>query len=280
MSTSNERYALRPEKMQPHCPGLPEEIWEKIHSKAWEEAGKEPGMTAMLEEIVLSRPGLDKSICVRLAQRLASLYFSREQLEEMFLGVVEKQPDLLEEIAADLDAVVQRDPASHSALYPLLFFKGFHALCTYRLAHALWRGGSTLPALMLQSLCSEVFGIDIHPAAQLGCGIMLDHGTGIVIGETAIVENNVSMLHEVTLGGTGKEFCDRHPVVRSGVMIGAGAKVLGRVEIGDGAKIAASSVVLDDVKPHTTVAGVPAVEVGASSTGQDDPAFCMQQAIR
>lgn len=280
MNTNNERYALRPEKMQTDCTELVGEIWEQIHEKAWEEAGKEPGLTGMLEEIVLSRSDLGQSICVRLAQRLSSIYFSREQLEEMFQGVLKKDGKLVEKMAADLNAVVQRDPASHAALYPLLFFKGFHALCAYRFAHALWTAGNTLPALMLQSLSSEVFGIDIHPAARLGCGIMLDHGTGIVIGETAIVENNVSMLHEVTLGGTGKEFCDRHPVVRSGVMIGAGAKVLGRVEIGEGAKIAASSVVLDDVNAHATVAGVPAVEVGYSVAGQDEPAFCMQQAIR
>ena len=131
-------------------------------------------------------------------------------------------------------------------------------------------------ALLFQSISSEVFGVDIHPAAQIGCGILLDHGTGFVVGETAIIENNVSMLHEVTLGGTGKEKGGaRHPIVRSGVLIGAGAKVLGRVEIGEGAKIAASSVVLEHVDAHTTVAGVPAVVVGCS--GEAAPALCMQQ---
>ena len=267
--------------MLPASEGLAEQIWEKTASIAKEEAGREPRMAAMLEEIVLSRSGLRQSISVRLAQRLCCNDFPREELESLIHSVLSTNPTLTACIATDLQAVVQRDPASHTPLTPLLFYKGFHALCTYRIAHELWQQERHLPALLLQSLCSEVFGIDIHPAARMGCGIMLDHGTGIVIGETAIVENNVSMLHEVTLGGTGKEFCDRHPVVRSGVLIGAGAKVLGRVEIGEGAKIAASSVVLDHVRPHTTVAGVPAVEVGCSAgSSADDPAFCMQQALQ
>ena len=265
--------------MLPAAEELVQTIWDKTLTIAREEAGREPRMAGMLEEIVLSRTGLGQSIAVRLAQRLSCNDFPREELESLILSVLHKAPALVACMATDLRAVVERDPASHTPLTPLLFYKGFHALCTYRIAHELWAQQRELPALLLQSLSSEVFGIDIHPAAQMGCGIMLDHGTGIVIGETAIVENNVSMLHEVTLGGTGKEFCDRHPVVRSGVLIGAGAKVLGRVEIGEGAKIAASSVVLDDVRPHTTVAGVPAVEVGCS-TGQDEPAFCMQQALK
>lgn len=277
--TTTERCALRPEMMLPKLPESAEELWEKVLANAWEEAGKEPRLARMLEEIVLSRSGLQNAIAVRLAQRLACPYFTREEWEALFTAELEERPQLTTAMVADLHAVVHRDPASHSPLNPLLFFKGFHALCAYRFAHTLWKQGRQLPALMLQSVSSEVFGIDIHPAAQVGCGIMLDHGTGIVIGETAIVENNVSMLHEVTLGGTGKEFCDRHPVVRTGVMIGAGAKVLGRVEIGEGAKIAASSVVLDDVSAHTTVAGVPAVVVGSAGE-EDDPAFCMQQGIR
>ncbi|MCH5285303.1 MAG: serine O-acetyltransferase [Akkermansiaceae bacterium] len=274
----NERCALRPDKMLPASPDTPDEVWHSVLAAARQEAAREPSMAPMLGEIILSRSSLAHSLATRLSQRLSCADFPRPELESLVLSVLEHTPELVAGMAADLQAVVQRDPASHTALTPLLFYKGFHALCAYRVAHSLWEAGRELPALLLQSLSSEVFGIDIHPAARMGCGIMLDHGTGIVIGETAIVENNVSMLHEVTLGGTGKEFCDRHPVVRSGVLIGAGAKVLGRVEIGEGAKIAASSVVLDDVRPHTTVAGVPAVEVG-SSAGQDDPAFCMQQAL-
>ena len=273
-----DRCSLRPEKMQPADKELAHTIWETTLSTAWEEAGLEPRMAGMLEEIVLSRTGLGQSIAVRLAQRLSCNDFPRADLESLILSVLAKAPALVDSIATDLQAVVDRDPASHTPLTPLLFYKGFHALCTHRIAHELWAQQRELPALLLQSLSSEVFGIDIHPAARMGCGIMLDHGTGIVIGETAIVENNVSMLHEVTLGGTGKEFCDRHPVVRSGVLIGAGAKVLGRVEIGECAKIAASSVVLDDVRPHTTVAGVPAVVVG--TTGLEEPALIMTQALK
>lgn len=265
--------------MQPAAAELAAALWLAAHAKAQEEAAREPHMAPMLRAIVLQSCGLQQAIALRLAQRLSCDDFPRADLLSLITGVLQKAPQLVAYMATDLQAVVERDPASHTPLTPLLFYKGFHALCTHRIAHELWRQQRQLPALLLQSLSSEVFGIDIHPAARMGCGIMLDHGTGIVIGETAIVENNVSMLHEVTLGGTGKEFCDRHPVVRSGVLIGAGAKVLGRVEIGDGAKIAASSVVLDDVRPHTTVAGVPAVEVG-SSAGQDVPAFCMQQAIK
>ncbi len=276
--TTIEHCGLRPEKMLPFGQEKADELWETTVGCAWEEAGREPQMAPMLEEIVLSRSGLDKAVAIRLSQRLGGAHFPRESCEELFMRVFSENPDITAAMADDLQAVVQRDPASHNPLNPLLFFKGYHALCAYRIAHALWENGRHLPAMLLQSLSSEVFGIDIHPAARIGCGIMLDHGTGIVIGETAIVENNVSMLHEVTLGGTGKEFCDRHPVVRSGVMIGAGAKVLGRVEIGEGAKIAASSVVLEDVRPHTTVAGVPAVEVGAPSE-PDEPAFCMRQAL-
>lgn len=274
------RCSLRPEKMQPAAAELADALWVQTQDIAAREAEREPRMAAMLSEIVLSRRTLGQAIAVRLAQRLSCNDFPRPELESLIHSVLEENPSLVACIATDLQAVVDRDPASHTPLTPLLFYKGFHALCTHRIAHALWAQRRELPALLLQSMCSEVFGIDIHPAARMGCGIMLDHGTGIVIGETAIVENNVSMLHEVTLGGTGKEFCDRHPVVRSGVLIGAGAKVLGRVEIGDGAKIAASSVVLDDVRPHTTVAGVPAVEVGASAADQTDPAFCMHQSIK
>ncbi len=151
------------------------------------------------------------------------------------------------------------------------------AICAYRVAHCLWTGGRKPLALYFQSVVSEVFGADIHPAATIGCGLLLDHATSVVIGETAIIEDNVSILHEVTLGGTGKETGDRHPVVRSGVLIGAGAKILGRVEIGEGAKIGAGSVVLDDVPPHKTVAGVPAVVVGESS--EENPALDMNQRL-
>ena len=174
-------------------------------------------------------------------------------------------------------AIKERDPACQSSLEPLLFYKGFLAISTYRVAHFLWNSGRKPLALYFQSICSEAFGVDIHPAARIGCGILLDHATSVVVGETAIIEDNVSILHEVTLGGTGKEQGDRHPIVRSGVLIGAGAKLLGRIEIGQCAKIGAGSVVLEDVAERKTVAGVPAVVVGESDS--EAPAMDMNQSL-
>jgi serine O-acetyltransferase len=172
-------------------------------------------------------------------------------------------------------AVYERDPACPDALTPLLYFKGFQALVCYRVAHHLWNHDRQELALYLQSLISETFAVDIHPAAQIGCGIFLDHATGFVAGETTVIESNVSILHEVTLGGTGKDRGDRHPKVRSGVLLGAGAKILGNVEIGECAKVGAGSVVLKDVPPHTSVAGVPAQIIGKAS--EVSPALGMCQ---
>ncbi len=271
---------MRPDKMVPSTPGLAQMVWEDLRREAEAAAGKEPKMAGILEDVVLSRSSLCAAVAVRLARKLSRRDMGRDELEPLIRGVLKQNPMSIECIAADLQAVVERDAACHNTLEPLLFFKGFHALATYRVAHILWQEGRRLLALLFQSIGSEVFGIDIHPAAQIGCGILLDHGTGFVVGETAIIENNVSMLHEVTLGGTGKEKGGaRHPIVRSGVLIGAGAKVLGRVEIGECAKIAASSVVLNDVCPHTTVAGVPAVPVAYGEAEEDMPACCMQMDI-
>jgi serine O-acetyltransferase len=180
-------------------------------------------------------------------------------------------------MASDLVAINDRDPACLSVMQPLLYYKGFLAIATYRLGHQMWLNKRHDLAYYFQSLASEIFGVDIHPAAVLGHGLFLDHATSVVIGETSIVEDNVSILHEVTLGGTGKTSGKRHPVVRSGVMIGAGAKILGRVEIGKGAKIGAGSVVLADVPAHTTVAGVPATVVG--TTDSENPAAAMDQSL-
>lgn len=193
----------------------------------------------------------------------------------LLAGILDDSPTLAASAARDLCAIVERDPACDSPLQPLLFYKGFHAISTYRMSHHLWHEGRKELAMYFQSIASEVYGVDIHPAARIGCGILLDHATSFVVGETAIIEDNVSILHEVTLGGTGKETGDRHPVVRSGVLLGAGVKVLGRVELGEGAKVGAGSVVLSDVPPHTTVAGVPAEVVGVSR--EDAPALEMDQ---
>lgn len=234
----------------------------------------------ILDDVVLSRTSLSNAVAVRLARKLSRRDMGRDELEPLIRTLLKANPMVVECMAADLQAVVERDAACHNVLEPLLFFKGFHALATYRVAHLLWQQGRHLLALLFQSVSSEVFGVDIHPAARIGCGILLDHGTGFVVGETAIIENDVSLLHEVTLGGTGKEKGGaRHPIVRSGVLIGSGAKVLGRVEVGECAKIAASSVVLSDVPAHTTVAGVPAREVASAAPGEESPAHCMQQSI-
>lgn len=271
---------IRPEKMVPAVSGLADSVWQELYAEAELAASKEPKLMGILDDVVLSRTSLGNAVAVRLARKLSRRDMGRDELEPLIRTILKANPQTVECMAADLRAVVERDAACHNALEPLLFFKGFHAMATYRVAHLLWQEGRHLLALLFQSISSEVFGVDIHPAAQIGCGILLDHGTGFVVGETAIIENDVSLLHEVTLGGTGKEKGGaRHPIVRSGVLIGAGAKVLGRVEIGECAKVAASSVVLNDVRPHTTVAGVPAQEMASSAPGDVSPALCMQQCI-
>jgi len=251
------------------------EVWETLRSEAESAAASEPQLAHLLDDVILSRETLAAALGARLARRLAREDMPRTCMEEMLTGIFEKHPLTVHAASRDLLAMFERDPACFSPLEPLLFFKGFLAITTYRVSHQLWLDGRRWLALYLQSLASEVFAVDIHPAAQIGCGILLDHATSFVVGETAIIENDVSILHEVTLGGTGKQTGARHPIVRSGVLIGAGAKILGRVEIGTGAKIGAGSVVLTDVPPHKTVAGVPAVIVGESR--EKNPAIEMNQ---
>ncbi|MGB1259424.1 MAG: serine O-acetyltransferase, partial [Akkermansiaceae bacterium] len=237
----------------------------------------EPQLEKMLEDVVLSRGSLAESLSARLARKLSREDMQRGELEPLLTDVLGGNQRIVDSASRDMQAIVDRDPACQSALEPLLFFKGFLAITSYRMSHQLWHDGRKLLALYFQSLGSEVFGVDIHPAARIGCGILLDHATSVVIGETSIVEDDVSILHEVTLGGTGKQTGNRHPIVRSGVLIGAGSKILGRVTIGECAKIGAGSVVLEDVPPHQTVAGVPAVIVGESS--EENPALDMNQQI-
>jgi serine O-acetyltransferase len=226
-------------------------------------------------EIALFRPEANAARFNASARRLAREDMPRSIMEPLLYGVFERHPAIVDCAIRDLLAIHERDPACFSPLEPLLFFKGFLALTTYRVSHQLWRDDRRWLALYLQSVASEAFAVDIHPAARIGCGILLDHATSFVVGETAIIEDNVSILHEVTLGGTGKEKGDRHPIIRSGVLLGAGAKILGRVEIGTGAKVGAGSVVLNDVPPHTTVAGVPAIVVGEAA--EANPAIEMNQ---
>ena len=254
-----------------------DEIWASLQKEAARLEAEEPSLSHMIGDVIVSRSNLAEALGARLSRRLSREDMPRSQMEPLLTDVFRSNPATVEQAACDMVAMHERDPACFSLLEPLLFFKGFLALDTYRVAHQLWQDQRRWMALYLQSLASEAFAVDIHPAARIGCGILLDHATSFVVGETAIIEDNVSILHEVTLGGTGKETGDRHPIVRSGVLLGAGSKVLGRVEIGTGAKIGAGSVVLSDVECHTTVAGVPAIVVGESQ--EQNPAIEMNQKL-
>ena len=217
-----------------------------------------------------------------LANKLGGPVISPMNLRDIFEFAYQGSNELVDAACMDIEAVVSRDPAIQLYSTPLLYLKGFHAIVDvsqpiHFVAHRLWQLDRRELALFLQSQISEVFNVDIHPAAVLGHGLMFDHASGIVIGETSVVGDNVSILHNVTLGGTGKEVCDRHPKIASDVMIGAGAKILGNIHIGQGVKIGAGSVVLEDVPPHVTVVGVPARIVGLCS--DDHPAFDMDQRI-
>jgi serine O-acetyltransferase len=252
-------------------------VWEQIRREAEHERAREPALEEFLDTTILSRTGLEDSLAWILSHELASPMASQERLREIFDETHARDPAIGAGARADLQAVRDRDPALETYFPALLFFKGFHALQAYRLSHRLWNEGRELAALLVQSRMAQVYGVDIHPAARIGRGIMIDHGTGVVVGETAVIEDDVSILHEVTLGGTGKETGDRHPKVRAGVLIGAGAKLLGNVEIGAGAKVGAGSVVLADVPAHRTVVGVPAEVVGTPES--DTPALTMDHRL-
>ena len=252
-------------------------LWRTIREEVAEEAAAEPLLASFLYATVLNHKSLEDALAFLLAGKVESTVLPSMLIRELISDAMRADPAIGNAVRADLHAVRDRDPAAHHYSRPFLFFKGFQALQTYRVAHWLWRNGREALALFLQSRTSEVFHVDIHPAARIGNGIMIDHATGVVVGETAVIEDNVSLLHGVTLGGTGKEQGDRHPKVRRGVLIGAGAEILGNVEIGEGAKIGAGSVVLEDVPPHTTVAGVPAVVVGA--VDGDMPAMSMNHSL-
>jgi serine O-acetyltransferase len=212
-----------------------------------------------------------------LADRLSRADVSGELIRQAYMDALGDQPSIGDAFRADIVATVDRDPAAHRFLVPVLYFKGFHAIQTHRLAHWLWHKGRRDFAYYLQSRSSAAFQTDIHPAARIGRGIFLDHATGLVVGETAVIEDDVSMLHDVTLGGTGKEHDDRHPKVRYGVLIGAGAKILGNIEVGHCARVAAGSVVVKSVPNNVTVAGVPAKVVGEA--GCPEPSRFMDQML-
>jgi serine O-acetyltransferase len=252
-------------------------VWEAIRAEVAREVEREPVLASSLHATILRHSRLEDALSFHLAEKLGSPSLSEMLVREVIDEALAASPAIAESVRADLRAVKERDPATKTYSQPFLFFKGFQALQAYRIAHWLWEQDRKLIAHFLQNRISQVYAVDIHPAARIGHGILIDHGTGVVIGETAVVENDVSMLHEVTLGGTGKETGDRHPKVREGVLIGAGAKILGNVEIGKRAKVGAGSVVLIDVPPHCTAAGVPARIVGCPQ--EEEPAFAMNHRL-
>jgi len=252
-------------------------VWETILQETQEEVENEPALASFLHATILSHNTLEDALSFHLANKLASPQISALQVRDIIENALVSSPCIRDAVRADIKAVYERDSACNSYLLPFLYFKGFHALQSYRVAHCLWANGRRSLAYFLQNHISLTFGVDIHPAAVIGKGIMLDHATGIVIGETSVVDDDVSIMQAVTLGGTGKEAGDRHPKIRRGVLISAGAKILGNIEIGEGAKIGAGSVVLKPVEPHTTVVGVPAVPIGKPKTAS--PALDMNHEI-
>ncbi len=250
-------------------------LWAQMIREAEELVAGEPALASFVYSTVLSHKHLEGAILHRLVQRLEHPDVDACSLMAVFRDVLEKSPELSGIFRADLAAVYDRDPVCNRVIEPLLYFKGFHGLQTHRIAHRLWNAGRKDFAFYLQSQSSKVFGMDIHPATRIGQGIMIDHATGIVFGETAVVGDNCSILQDVTLGGSGKESGDRHPKIGSGVMIGAGAKVLGNIKIGNCCRIAAGSVVLKDVPACKTLAGIPARIVG--DAGCEEPSRFMDQ---
>jgi serine O-acetyltransferase len=258
--------------------GVVDPVWSRLRQEAEAAVRQEPSLTSFIATTILNHPTLEAAVVHRVAGRLGNAAVSDDLIAQTFMEAVEHDPAIVAAFRADIAAVADRDPACTRFLEPVLYFKGFHAIQTHRLAHWLWNHGRKDFALYLQSRSSEVFQTDINPAARIGRGIFLDHATGLVVGQTAVIEDNVSMLQDVTLGGTGKERGDRHPKIRQGVLIGAGAKILGNIEVGQCARVAAGSVVLHSVPKKTTVAGVPARVVGEA--GCAEPARSMDQLIR
>ncbi|HEX4078989.1 MAG TPA: serine O-acetyltransferase [Rhizomicrobium sp.] len=252
-------------------------IWSALRAQALELAEKEPSLASLAHATILNHQQLEDALSYHLARKVGSEEVSAMLAREVFDEALQADLDIGEAVRADLSAVFERDAACHSYVEAFLFFKGFHALQCHRISHWLWLKGRTTLARFLQSRVSELFAVDIHPAARIGRGIMMDHATGIVIGETAVVEDDVSMLHGVTLGGSGKEKGDRHPKIRRGVLLSAGARVLGNIEVGEYSRVGAGSVVIHPVPAHCTVAGVPARVIGRA--GSDRPSQTMDQCI-
>lgn len=257
--------------------GLVGQVWEQLCAEAVAAAERDPVVARAVNAAVLSQPSFGHALAHRITQKLGSYDLGQDELLACFEQAYADAPDILDAAATDLAAIRDRDPSNSEFLTPFLYFKGFLALQGQRVAHWLWARQRTHLARHIQSRVSEVCGVDIHPAARIGKGVMLDHGSGLVIGETAVVEDDVSILQNVTLGGTGKQTGDRHPKIRHGALIGAGATILGNIEVGVGAKIGAGSVVVAAVMPFTSVVGVPARPVGKPHTAL--PGITMSQAL-
>jgi serine O-acetyltransferase len=250
-------------------------VWSSLRIEAATAAAREPILASLLNATILNHASFADALSYQLAQKLGGADMNALQIREVCAGAFARDPEIVLSAESDVRVVKNRDPACLTFLQPFLYYKGFAALQAHRVAHHLWDSGREMLAFHLQSRVAELLQVDIHPAAKLGRGIFMDHATGIVIGETAVVGDNVSMLHNVTLGGTGKEGGDRHPKIGAGVLIGAGAKVLGNIVVGDGARIASGSVVLHDVPEGCTVAGIPARAVGGPCS--ENPADSMDQ---
>jgi serine O-acetyltransferase len=252
-------------------------IWRSIRDEAMDAVNRDPLLAAFLYSTILNQESLEEAVIHRIAERLAHQDIGSDLIRQTFKSMLADDKEWPTTVRVDIQAYYDRDPACDRFIMPVLYFKGFHAIQTHRLAHWLWNQGRKDFALYLQSRSSSVFQTDINPAARIGKGIFIDHATGLVVGETAVIEDDVSILHGVTLGGTGKAGGDRHPKIRRGVLIGAGAKILGNIEIGHCSKVAAGSVVLSPVPHNKTVAGVPARVVG--ETGCDQPSRQMDQLL-
>lgn len=254
------------------------DLWPRLREEAEAVVKNEPLLSKFISDMILQHDAFEQAVVYRLGAWLDRSFFPASQVRQLYDDVLARDPALPQAFRSDLLAVLERDAACHRLIEPFLYFKGFGALQSYRLAHALWKQGREDFALLIQHRMTVVMNVDIHPGAVIGSGIMLDHATGFVCGETAVVEDNVSILHNVTLGGsTAVKGSDRHPKIRHGVLIGAGAKIIGNVEIGACSRVAASSVVLQDVPPGKTVAGVPARIVGEA--GCKEPSRQMDQAF-
>ncbi|TWG93841.1 serine O-acetyltransferase [Mesorhizobium sp. J18] len=269
MNSHQAARAKAPQQLDP--------IWSSVRAEAEEAVANDPLLAAFLYSTILNHDTLEEAVIHRVAERLNHEDIGADLIRQTFQSMLRDEPEWSSTVRVDIQAYFDRDPACDRFLMPVLYFKGFHAIQTHRLAHWLWKQNRKDFALYLQSRSSAVFQTDIHPASRMGKGIFIDHATGLVVGETAVIEDNVSILHGVTLGGTGKTGGDRHPKIRHGVLIGAGAKILGNIEVGHCSKVAAGSVLLRSIPNNKTVAGVPARIIGEA--GCDEPSRAMDQLL-